>query len=76
MLAPGECPSRETQARHMGEQSDMGSRLGPIQAGWSWKPWMWMGVPGRLLKGKVRVEGWAGAWGMGFKEEEIPAMGA
>lgn len=30
---------------------------------------------GTLLKGKVRVEGSFEAWGMGFKEEEKPAMG-
>lgn len=36
---------------------------------------MQMGFMGTLLKGKVRVEGSFEAWGMGFKEEEKPAMG-
>lgn len=74
-LVPRECPSRGAQVRRMGEQSERDSRLGLGQTGSSWKPWMRMGFLGTLLKGKVRVGGSFGAWGMGFKEEEKPAMG-
>lgn len=36
---------------------------------------MQMEFMGTRLEGKVRIEGSFEAWGMGFKEEENPALG-